>query len=120
MVRCVVSFIFTLILTLTLKPSRSSPRFETARTLDLADAARLLERSPRTWFCLVYSLVAVYFSEQGLAFVRASLEAAARGFCFPAVFLRGRFGWRARARSASLQRVALIRRTRIIWVTRCW
>ena len=102
MVRCVVSFIFTLILTLTLKPSRSSPRFETARTLDLADAARLLERSPRTWSCLVCSLVAIYLSEQDLAFARASLDAADREFCFPALPLRNRFGWRGRARWVGL------------------
>ena len=74
--------------------------------LDIADAERLRERSPGSWSNLVCSLAAVYLSEFQPAFARASRNAAARGLCFPAVPMRGRFGWRARAKWAGLLEVA--------------
>ena len=77
-----------------------------ARMLDIADAERLRERSPGSWSNLVCSLAAVYLSDFQPAFARASRNAAARGLCFPAVPMRGRFGWRARAKWAGLLEVA--------------
>ena len=78
-----------------------------ARTLDIADTDRLRERSSRAWSSLVCSLADVYLEEFQPAFARARQVAAARGFCFPAVPIRGRFGWRARAKWAGLLDVAL-------------
>ena len=73
-----------------------------ARMLD-----SLRDRSPRAWSNMICTLVAVYLSEFQSAFPRASREAAAHGLCFPAVPLRGRFGWRARARWAGLLGIPL-------------
>ena len=88
-------------------PDRARQAAVWARTLDIADADRLRDRSPRAWSNMVCILVAVYLSEFQPAFARASREAAAHGLCFPAVPLRGRFGWRARARWAGLLGIPL-------------
>ena len=88
-------------------PDRKQQAAMWARTLDIADADRLRERSSRAWSSLVCSLAAVYLEEFQPAFARALQVAATRGFCFPAVPIRGRFGWRARSKWAGLLDVAL-------------
>ena len=88
-------------------PDRKQQAAMWARTLDIADTDRLRERSSRAWSSLVCSLADVYLEEFQPAFARARQVAAARGFCFRAVPMRGRFGWRARAKWAGLLDVAL-------------
>ena len=88
-------------------PDRAQEAAVTARCLDIADVDRLRDRSPSAWSSLVCSLAAVYLKEFQPAFARASREALARGVSLPAVPMRGRFGWRARARFAGLLDVAL-------------
>ena len=79
-------------------PHRARQATVWARTLDVAGATCLSESSPRPWSCTVCTLVAIYIVEFDPAFRRALSVAAERDFFFPAVPLRGRFGWRARAR----------------------
>ena len=56
-------------------PDRARQAAVWARTLDIADADRLRDRSPRAWSNMVCILVAVYLSEFQPAFARASREA---------------------------------------------
>ena len=79
-------------------PDRARQATVWARTLDVAGATCLSERSPRTWSCMVCTLIAIYMAEFDSAFRCAQSVAAKRGFFFPAVPLRSRFRWRARAR----------------------
>ena len=88
-------------------PDRKQKAAMWARMLDIADAEGHRERAPPAWSGLVCTLAAVYLEEFQPAFARACQVAAARGFRFPAVPLRGRFGWRARAKFAGLLDVAL-------------
>ena len=58
-------------------PDRKQQAAMWARTLDIADADRLRERSSRAWSSLVCSLAAVYLEEFQFAFARARQVAAA-------------------------------------------
>ena len=78
-------------------PERARQANVLARTVDVAEASRLRERSQRAWACLICSLVTFYMVEVNSTFRRAYWAAVERGVFFPAVPLRGRFGWRARA-----------------------
>ena len=78
-------------------PERARQANVLARTVDVAEASRLRERSQRAWDCLICSLVTFYMVEVNSTFRRAYWAAVERGVFFPAVPLRGRFGWRARA-----------------------
>ena len=67
-----------------------------ARSLDLMDPAH----APAVWATVVCSLASCLFADICPAFDRVCVCAAAAGVYFPLVPLRGRSGWRRRARLA--------------------
>ena len=69
-----------------------------ARALDLLPRAKC----PPAWAVLVCSLAAMFLEDMCPPFHRVRLRAAARDAPFSLVPLRGRFGWRKRARWAGL------------------
>ena len=80
----------------------SSVRAEHASTMARALDLLPRERSPPAWAALVCMLAALYLEELNPQFNAVRRRAIGRDILFSAVPLRGRFGWRARARWAGL------------------
>ena len=79
-------------------PHRAEHAASLARALDLLPRAHC----PPAWSATICTLAAVMFEELCPAFERVRRVATEHGFFFSGVPLRGRCGWRARARWAGL------------------